>query len=70
METNFIVITNYAFVVSTNPVPVIFSGFDFDTTMNLYISGFANAAPLAILVTVCALIYKSLHKPIFPSSSE
>lgn len=66
--TNIITITNLVFVVSTNAVPVTLSGFDYTTVLTLYLDGFANGAPCAVALAACALIYKSLSKPNFPSS--
>lgn len=66
--TNFIIITNYALLLSTNPLPVVVSAWETQTGM--FIEGFSDAFPLALALGIVWAILASLRAGRFPTTKD
>ena len=72
--TNFITITNMLWMVTTGTIPVSIQSYNesqyFNESSYMFISGFTDAFPLAILLATVWAILASLRRNIFPSSRD
>jgi hypothetical protein len=61
-------VTNYIYVTTSNPMPVLVQGMDFDTQLHFLNIGMCWGWPMALSLFTVMVIVKAVRPPRFPNA--